>query len=125
MMERVRNTDDETLGLRMYEVSKERAVERCIQRWRHGLRADWMMLSRDEIEDLRWIAGQLWASRSREAWDELHFSKLDLARTKRIALDARRLRLHRYNHRESLEAIAALIEAAKAERSLEHRESAV
>ncbi|TDB37814.1 MAG: hypothetical protein D9V44_07125 [Actinobacteria bacterium] len=108
-----RTSSDESLGMRVFEVSKQRAVERCISRWRNGLRADWMQLSQDDIANLRWIAGEVWAARTREEWDSLHFSKIDLQHTRVIAAHADRLRRHRVNHAQTLDAVVDILHAAR------------
>lgn len=108
-----RQTSDESLGMRVFEVSKQRAVERCIQRWRNGLRADWMLLSHDDVENLRWIAGEIWAARSRDEWDKLHFSKVDLQHTRIVVSYADRLRRHRVNHAQTINAVVELLHDAR------------
>jgi len=99
--------------MRVFEVSRQRAVERCIQRWRNGLKADWSLLSYEDIVCLRWIAGEVWANRSREEWDSLHFSKIDLHSTRIIVSHADRLRRHRVNHAAAIDAVVTLLHDAR------------
>jgi len=114
MMEQsTRQTSDETLGMRVFEVSRQRAVERCIQRWRNGLKADWSLLSFEDVNCLRWIAGEVWANRSREEWDGLHFSKIDLQHTRLVVSLADRLRRHRVNHAATIESVISLLHDAR------------
>ncbi len=108
-----RRSSDESLGMRVFEVSKQRAVERCISRWRNGLRADWMLLSQDDIANLRWIAGEVWAAKTREEWDGLHFSKVDLQHTRVVVAHADRLRRHRVNHAQTLDAVVDILHTAR------------
>ncbi len=116
MMEKnTRQTSDETLGMRVFEVSRQRAVERCIQRWRNGLKADWSLLSYDDVTNLRWIAGEVWANRSREEWDGLHFSKIGLQHTRVIVSHADRLRRHRVNQAATVDAVVTLLHEARYE----------
>ncbi|MCX8007748.1 MAG: hypothetical protein N3B11_06505 [Coriobacteriia bacterium] len=107
------HTEDETLGRRRYLVNKQRAVERSLERWRRGLQADWLLLSRDDVANLAFIAGELWASLTREEWDAVHFSKLGLRETRLIAAHADRLRRHGTGREETLEAVMRLIEDAR------------
>ncbi len=114
MMEKnTRQTSDETLGMRVFEVSRQRAVERCIQRWRNGLKADWSLLSHDDITNLRWIAGEIWANCSRDEWDSLHFSKVDLHDTRIVISSADRLRRHRMNHAQTIAEVVAMLHDAR------------
>ncbi len=108
-----RSSSDESLGMRVFEVSKQRAVERCISRWRNGLRADWMQLSQQDIENLRWIAGEIWAARSRDEWDKLHFSKVGIHHTRVIIAHADRLRRHRVNHAQTIATVVDLLHEAR------------
>ncbi|PKQ19327.1 MAG: hypothetical protein CVT66_10710 [Actinobacteria bacterium HGW-Actinobacteria-6] len=110
-----RQTSDESLGMRVFEVSKQRAVERCLARWRNGLRADWTLLSHDDVENLRWIAGEIWAANSREEWDKLHFSKIDLHHTRLIVSHADRLRRHHVNRVQTLDAVVELLHNSRVE----------
>ncbi|MGB4593559.1 MAG: hypothetical protein WBI63_07300 [Coriobacteriia bacterium] len=113
MNERRSQLTDEVLGMRVFDVSRERAVERCIQRWRNGLKADWTLLSQDDIKNLRWIAGELWAARSRDEWDELHFSKVDLGQTRAIISHADRLRRHGVNREQTLDNVTTILADAR------------
>ncbi len=108
-----RQSSEESLGRRVFEVSKQRAVEQCLARWRNGLKADWSLLSQDDIVNLRWIAGELWAARSREEWDSLHFSKVDLRNTRIVVAHADRLRRHRVNHAQTISVVVDLLHAAR------------
>lgn len=74
--------------MRTFEVRREQAVERAVERIRHGVGATWEALSPQEASDLAWLLGQLWSLESRAEWDSLHFSKLtpdDLVELARIA----------------------------------------
>lgn len=106
-------TDDESLGRRRYLVNRQRAVERSLERWRRGLKADWQLLSRDDVANLAYISGELWASVSRDQWDRLHFSKLDLDDTRRIAAHADRLRRHGAGRSETIAAVMRIVEEAR------------
>lgn len=113
MNERLHDMSDETLGRRVFDLSRERAVERCIQRWRNGLKADWSLLTQDDIANLRWIAGELWAVHSRDDWDGLHFSKVDLQQTRMIVSHADRLRRHHVQRQQTLETVTRLLVDAR------------
>ena len=70
---------DEEIGMRTFQLRKARAVERAMDRLRGGMKADWALLSHNEIEALGWVLGELWAYVARADWDDLHFSKLKYA----------------------------------------------
>ncbi len=85
---------DEEIGMRAFQIRKGRAVERAVERIRHGLGADWSRLSLAEIEALNWILGEMWAYCARADWEELHFSKLKMADIREILGRAREIAKH-------------------------------
>lgn len=89
-----RSIDDESLGIRLHQVNRERAVDRAVERLRHGLRADWHYLTAEDHANLRWIIGELWATTSRDDWEGLHFSKLGFEQARRLAGVGDRMRRH-------------------------------
>jgi hypothetical protein len=120
-MDRIRKTStEETLGARMYEMTRQRAVERAIDRLRAGLKVDWQFLTRDDIDNLRWLFGEIWATRDRDEWERFHFSKLDLHDTRILAGHADRLRRHGTLRGTTMElAIGMLRDAAERARRAE------
>jgi hypothetical protein len=108
-----RQSSDEMLGMRVFEVSRQRAVERCIQRWRNGLKADWSLLSHEDIDNLHWISGEVWANCTRDEWDSLHFSKIDLRETRIVVSHGDRLRRHGVNHAATIDTVTALLRDAR------------
>ncbi|KUK48845.1 MAG: Uncharacterized protein XD74_0545 [Actinobacteria bacterium 66_15] len=102
-------TNDESRGMRLYEVNRQRAVDRAIERIRYGLRVDWHYLTIEDRDNLRWIAGELWAVSTRAEWDAFRFSKLDLRSVRRLVGIGDRLRRHGTNRAAALESAAAVI----------------
>ncbi|MDO8881097.1 MAG: hypothetical protein Q7W44_09940 [Coriobacteriia bacterium] len=100
---------DEDLGMRLYEVNRQRAVERALERLRHGLRADWYYLTQEDLVSLRWLLGELWAVSTRAEWDELHFSKLDFEHTRQIVSLGDRLRRHGTQRMATIDAVRAIV----------------
>lgn len=106
-----RNVTDESLGIRLHEVNRQRAVDRAVDRMRYGLKADWHYLTLDDIANLRWLAGELWSTRNREEWEGLHFSKLTFNQVRRLAGVGDRLRRHHTNKMSALESAIEIITA--------------
>lgn len=90
----IRDVDDESLGIRLHDVNRERAIERSMERVRHGLHSDWFYLTGDDHMNLRWVLGELWAITDRDEWDQLHFGKLRLNEVRRLVSAGDRLRRH-------------------------------
>ncbi len=78
------DTTDEDIGRRAFQIRKEKATERALDRLRQGLKGDWKVFTQHEIDDLSWIIGELWAFENRLDWEDLHFSKLTAEDTKAI-----------------------------------------
>jgi hypothetical protein len=101
--------NDESLGIRVHEVNRQRAVDRAVERVRNGLKADWLYLTSDDIGNLRWLLGELWATKNRDEWEQFHFSKLEFEQVQRLAGIGDRLRRHRTNKMVGLQDATALI----------------
>lgn len=100
---------DESLGIRLHEVNRQRAVDRAIERMRYGLKADWHYLTLDDINNLRWLLGELWSTRDRDEWEQLHFSKLRLEQARRMVGIGDRLRRLGTNRVNGLESAIEII----------------
>ena len=112
---RIRRTiDNESLGIRLHEVNRQRAVDRAIDRMRHGLHADWHYLTADDHVNLRWVLGELWATSNRDHWEQYHFSKLDFDQARRLATMGDRMRRRHTQGITSLESAAELVRMASA-----------
>jgi len=79
MYDRHTDVSDEDLGIRAFKVKRAKAVERAIDRIRHGLGESWTDLTEDEIEELEWVLGELWSFAVRAEWGALHFGKLSMS----------------------------------------------
>jgi len=102
-------TNDESRGMRLYEVNRQRAVDRAMERIRYGLRVDWHYLTIEDRENLRWITGELWAVSKRAEWDAFRFSKLDLRSVRRLVGIGDRLRRHGTDRVAALGNAAAVV----------------
>jgi hypothetical protein len=102
-------TPDEDIGIRAFETKKARAVEVAAGRMHHGLGDSWQQLSTEQIEELRWVLGEVWAYVAHSVWDELHFGLLTLDETHQIIDLGEQLRRHERPPVEVLDQIAELV----------------
>lgn len=100
---------DESLGIRLYEVNRQRAVDRAVERMRYALGADWHYLTTDDHATLRWIVGELWSTTARSDWDTFRFSKLDHAGVRRLVGIGDRLHRHNTGRAAALENAAEVV----------------
>ncbi len=105
------DVSDEDLGIRAFKLKRAKAVERAIERLRHGLSESWKDLTNDEIEELEWILGELWAYAARADWDDLHFGRLTLSDVVRILTLGSQLRRHSRPSVELLREVEAIVRA--------------
>lgn len=110
---------DESLGMRLHDVNRQRAVDRAIERLRHGLHADWHYLTSDDHAHLRWVLGQLWSTTSRQEWDSFHFSKLSFDQARRLVMLSARMRSQHARGMSSMDMVAEVVRQATAGQELE------
>ena len=106
-----RDTHDEDLGIRAFQVKKAKAVERAIQLLRHDLGPQWAELTGEEIDELEWVFGELWAYVARAQWDDLHFGRLTMRDIIKILTLGSQMRRHARNSIEILKDVNAVIVA--------------
>jgi len=108
------DTNEEELGIRAFQIKKAKAVERAIQLIRHDLGAQWAELTGEEIEELEWVLGELWAYIARHDWDELRFGRLTMRDIIKILTFGSQMRRHARNSIEILKDVYAVILAESA-----------
>ncbi|MDO9557456.1 MAG: hypothetical protein Q7J82_07740 [Coriobacteriia bacterium] len=105
------DVSDEDIGMRAFQLRKEKAVERSMERLRQGLKSSWSSFEIKELDDFRWIIGELWAFEKRLDWEDLHFSKLTVEDVRAIIARAHQLRAEAHNTVETLEIVGDIIRA--------------
>lgn len=119
MYDRQRGLSDEDIGIRAFKIKRAKAVERATDRVRRSLGDSWPHLNAEEIEELEWILGELWAYVARDNWDDLRFSRVSMSDVIRILTLGSQLRRHARNSVEILREVEAVVrqvneDAAKA-----------
>ena len=71
-------TTDDTLGRRLFQVQKEKAVEDALEKIRHTTGTEWNSVSSPDAETLKEILGEVWTSIDRHRWGTYSFSKLSI-----------------------------------------------
>ena len=72
------DVSDEEIGMRSFQLRKQKAVERAIEKIRFKLGDDWAGLVSEDIEILEWVLGDMWAFIARGEWEIIAFSELSL-----------------------------------------------
>lgn len=107
------NVSDEDLGIRAFQIRRAKAVERAIQLIRHAMGASWSELTEEEIEELEWVLGELWAYEARARWDDLHFSHFTIRDAVKILTLGSQMRRHARNNIEILREVEQIIRNAQ------------
>jgi hypothetical protein len=75
-LERKPDFTDEDVGIRAFQIRKETATERALEKIRAGLGKEFLKLRNDEVETLKWMLGEIWAMVGFYDWENLKFSLL-------------------------------------------------
>lgn len=70
--------NDEEVGMRSWQLQKEKAVERAVEKIRHNLNANWKEIKKEDLDVLNWVLGEVWGFAGRAEWDNFSFSGLSL-----------------------------------------------
>jgi hypothetical protein len=68
-------TDDER-GRRVFQIHRDMAVERAIEKIRENIGQDWKIYSTRDIDLLKYILGESWISLNRRTWESFAFTRL-------------------------------------------------
>lgn len=109
MYDRHPDVSDEDLGIRAFQIKRAKAVERAIERLRHGLGDSWKDLTGEEIEEIEWVFGELWAYVARAEWDELRFGRLTVSDVIKILTLGSQMRRHARPSIEVLREVEQLV----------------
>jgi hypothetical protein len=69
-------TTDDTLGRRLFQIQKEKAVEDAVEKIRYRMGTEWNSVSSSDSDVLKEILGEVWTSVDRHRWGTYSFSKL-------------------------------------------------
>jgi len=102
---------DEDLGIRAFQIKRAKAVERAIERLRHGLGESWKDLTAEEIEEIEWVFGELWSYVARSEWDQLRFGRLTVSDVIKILTLGSQMRRHARPSIEVLREVDLIVQA--------------
>ena len=66
------------IGRRMYQLHKEKNVERAIELLRQNLGADWKTLAGPDILLLEQLLGDVWVGLDRKLWEKIPFDRMTM-----------------------------------------------
>lgn len=104
-MGRTFDIDDEDIGIRTFQIRKQRQVERAIEKIRFNLGDNWKRLSPEEKEVLEWALGETWAMMGHQDWEHTGFSLMNFGDVQQIILLAREVIEHKTPGTRAIEQI--------------------
>jgi len=75
-MEQAPRSSDDTLGRRRFQLSREQAVEKAVEKIRHAPSAAWETFSDRDYAALRGLLEELWEHIGRERWEDCSFATI-------------------------------------------------
>ncbi|MCL5291570.1 MAG: hypothetical protein M1548_03450 [Actinobacteria bacterium] len=108
-MGRTFDVNDEDIGIRTFQIRKQRQVERAIEKIRFNMGKEWQKLSAEEEEILEWALGEAWAMMGFSDWEHIGFSFMEYADAQQIILLAREVVEHRMPGTKAIEQIHQML----------------
>ena len=94
-------------GRRRFQIQKEQAVEKVIDRLRTALGPEFHAFTAADIENLKYILGETWVSMERETWERCSFSRLKRADVDYIARYGKQARSSQQAEQRAVEKVSA------------------
>lgn len=113
---------DEEIGMRSFQLKKQKATEIAIDKIRYHLADEWSVLSSKEIELLEWVLGDVWAYIARGEWDRISFSELKLSDLYQIIDIAKQIIAHKKIGSVGLNEVHKLVKKYSEEEEEEYEE---
>lgn len=111
--------DDEDIGMRTFQIRKQRQVERAIEKIRFNMGKDWEKLTAEEEEILEWALGETWAMMGFSDWEHIGFSFMTYPDVQEIILLAREVIEHKTPGTRAIEQIHQILNRLSVERRAE------
>lgn len=78
------DVSDEEIGMRSFQLRKQKATELALEKIRFNLGSEWRNLNSEQIELLEWVLGEIWAFVARSEWEHIAFSELTFTDVSKI-----------------------------------------
>ena len=72
------------IGRRMYQLHKEKGVEKIIEKMRRNIGPEWKAFTGDEIHLLERLLSAAWANIEQSKWDQIQFSRMSKDDVRRV-----------------------------------------
>lgn len=104
--------NDEDIGIRAFQLRKERALEQAMEKLRHSLGAEeWSKISFSDSEVLKWALGETWALMGFDEWGRIPFSKMGLDSIQKIIEIGKEITSHKKMGARGLEEVHNILKS--------------
>ena len=90
------------VGRRIFQLRKEKSVEKAVDMIRQHLGPDWKSFSQDEIKIVQYLLGNAWVYIERSTWDSFAFSKITDRDMRAIIYIGHELELKKIDEKKAL-----------------------
>jgi len=99
----------EEIGIRMFELQKEREVENAIKRIRKNIGDEWKNLTSEDIEIFEWMLGEAWIYIERDKWRDVPFGELTLSDVNEIINISKKLLKKKLEGQKAMEHVRNIL----------------
>jgi hypothetical protein len=98
------------VGRRIFQLKKEKSVEKAIEMIRQHLKEDWKSYSQDEIKIVQSLLGNAWVYIERSTWDSYAFSKITDRDMRTMIHIGHELELKKIDEKKALNDVTAILD---------------
>jgi hypothetical protein len=98
------------VGRRIFQLKKEKSVEKAIDLIRQHLGQDWKSFSQEEIRIVQNLLGNAWVYIERSTWDSFAFSKITDRDMRALIHIGHELELKKIDEKKALNDVTAILD---------------
>lgn len=97
------------VGRRIFQLKKEKSVEKAMDMIRHHLGPEWKSFSQDEIKIVQSLLGNAWVYIERSTWETYAFSKMSDRDMRALIHIGHELGLKKIDEKKALEEVTTIL----------------
>ncbi|TET53544.1 MAG: hypothetical protein E3J54_04025 [Actinobacteria bacterium] len=105
------DVNEEDIGIRTFQLRKEGAVQRAVEKIRHNQKAEWQQLSSNDIDVFSWSLGETWAMMGFQEWTKIGFSFMDMETLRKIVEIGKEVLSHKKLGTKAFEEIHSILDS--------------
>ena len=97
------------IGRRMYQVHKEKTVEKAVEKMRASAGQDWKLFTQDDVHLLERLLGAAWSAMDQKQWEKIPFAKMNREDVRKILDVARYIDIEKTPWREIADSLEKVL----------------